>query len=50
MDYNNAIKYIEDHWNLVGTTTEKGLKIGKLIIVPSNEKSRERFFSSYLIY
>jgi hypothetical protein len=49
MDYNNAIKYIEDHWNLVGTTTEKGLKIGKLIIVPSNEKSRERFFSSYLI-
>lgn len=44
MDYNNAIKYIEDHWNLVGTTTEKGLKIGKLIIVPSNEKVEKDSF------
>ena len=49
MDYNNAVKYKEEHINLVGTTTDKGLKIGKIIIVPSDEGNREKFFSSYLI-
>lgn len=49
MDYNNAVKYKEENIKLVGTITDKGLKIGKLIIVPSDEGNREKFFSSYLL-
>lgn len=49
MNYNNAVKYKKENDNLVGRTTDKGLKIGKLIIVPADEENREKFFSSYLI-
>lgn len=47
MNYSDAIKFREDNESLIGTTTDKGLKIGKLMIVPSDEESRRKFFSSY---
>lgn len=49
MKYSEAQEYIKDNKNLIGTTTARGLNIGKLIIVPSNENSRSKFFSSYLL-
>lgn len=49
MNYSEALEFKKQNANLVGTTTERGLKIGKLIIVPANEKDRNKFFSSYLL-
>lgn len=49
MTYSEAIEYKNNNAGLIGTSTERGLKIGKIIIVPSNEYERERFFSSFLL-
>lgn len=49
MTYSEAIEYKKNHVGLIGTSTERGLKIGKIIIVPSNENEREKFFSSFLL-
>lgn len=49
MTYSEAVKYKIDNVGLIGTSTERGLKIGKIIIVPSNESEREKFFSSFLL-
>lgn len=48
MNYSEALDFKKQNANLVGTITNKGLKIGKLIIVPENENDRNMFFSSYL--
>lgn len=50
MDYSEALEFKEQNANLIGTTTERGLKIGKLIIVPANENNRNKFFSSFLLH
>lgn len=47
MNYSEAIQFIQNNSQLIGTTTERGLKIGKLIIVPVDEINRNQFFSSY---
>lgn len=47
MNYSEAIQFIQNNSQLIGTTTERGLKIGKLIIVPVDEVKRNKFFSSY---
>lgn len=48
MNYSEALDFKKQNANLVGTITNRGLKIGKLIIVPENENDRNMFFSSYL--
>ena len=50
MDYSEALEFKKQNTNLIGTTTDRGLKIGKLIIVPANENNRNKFFSSYLLH
>ena len=47
MDYSEAIKFRNDKECLIGTKTDKGLKIGQLLIVPADEGDRRKFFSSY---
>ena len=47
MDYSEAIKYRNENENLIGTKTDKGLKIGQLLIVPADDEDRRKFFSSY---
>lgn len=49
MNYSEALKFIQDNNRLIGTTTESGFKIGKLVIVPTDEVKRNKFFSSYLL-
>ena len=49
MNYSEAIKFIQNNSQLIGTTTERGLKIGKLIVVPVDEVKRNKFFSSYFL-
>lgn len=49
MNYSEALEYIKANISLLGTTTDRGLKIGKMIIVPADENNRSKFFSSYLI-
>lgn len=44
MNYSEAIQFIQNNSQLIGTTTERGLKIGKLIIVPVDEIKRNLFF------
>lgn len=48
MNYSEALDFKKQNANLIGTTTNKGLKIGKLIIVPENEDDRNKFFSTFL--
>lgn len=48
MNYSEALDFKKQNANLIGTTTNRGLKIGKLIIVPENENDRNKFFSTYL--
>ena len=50
MNYSEALEFKEQNANLIGTTTDRGLKIGKLIIVPANENERNKFFSSFLLH
>ena len=50
MDYSEAIKFLNDNENLIGTKTDKGLKIGKLLVVPANEEDRRKFFSYYFFH
>ena len=47
MDYSEAIKFRNDKECLIGTKTDKGLKIGQLLILPADEGDRRKFFSSY---
>ena len=47
MDYSEAIKFRNDNEYLIGTKTDKGLKIGQLLIVPADDEDRRKFFSSY---
>lgn len=47
MTYLEALNFIKENADIVGTTTDRGLKIGKLIVVPSDGDNREKFFSSY---
>ena len=47
MDYSEAIKFLNDNETLIGTKTDKGLKIGKLLVVPANEGDRRKFCSNY---
>lgn len=49
MNYSEAIKFIQNNSQLIGTTTERGLKIGKLIIVPVDKVKRDKFFSSFFL-
>lgn len=49
MIYSEALEFIKANANLLNTTTERGLKIGKMIIVPADERNRNKFFSSYLL-
>ena len=48
MNYSEALEFKKLNGYLIGTTTDRGLKIGKLIIVPENEDDRNKFFSTYL--
>ena len=45
--YSEAIKFRNDNEYLIGTKTDKGLKIGQLLILPADEGDRRKFFSSY---
>lgn len=47
MTYLEALNFIKENADIVGTTTDRGLKIGKLIVVPSDGDNREKFFSTY---
>lgn len=49
MNYSEALNYIQNNKQLIGTTTDRGLKIGKLIVVPADEVKRKKFFTSYLL-
>ena len=40
MDSSEAIKFRNDKECLIGTKTDKGLKIGQLLIVPADEGDR----------
>lgn len=47
MTYSEAIEYKNKNADLIGTT-DRGVKVGKLIIVPSDKEEQERFLESYL--
>lgn len=49
MNYSEALEFKVQNAHLVGSITNRGLKIDKLIIVPSNENDRNNFFSSFLL-
>lgn len=48
MTYSEAIKYKESKMNLIGTKDSKGFNIDEILVVPSNETERNKFFESYL--
>lgn len=48
MKYEDAIKIKNTNKHLIGTISNKGFTIDEIIIVPSKEESRNRFFSLYL--
>lgn len=48
MNYSEALDFKKQNAHLIGTTTDRGIKIGKLIIVPENEHDRNKFFYSFL--
>lgn len=47
MTYLEAVECKKRNQNLIGTS-DRGCKVGKIIIVPSNEEDRDKFLSSYL--
>ena len=49
MTYEEALILKRQKSNLIGTVDEKGFTIGEILIVPTNEKSRNDFFMSYLL-
>lgn len=49
MTYEEALILKKQKSNLIGTVDEKGFTIGEILIVPTNEKSRNDFFMSYLL-
>lgn len=48
MTYKQALEWIEANKQLIGTETEKGMKIGELVAVPVDPKDKEAFIRSYI--
>lgn len=48
MKYSEALKVREENLSLIGTKSEKGLTFNEILVVPTDEKERERFFQNYL--
>jgi hypothetical protein len=49
MKYSKAILLKEKNKNLIGTTDERGFKVGDLIILPSDNSLQNRFLRYYLM-
>lgn len=48
MTYSDAIKWREDHLQMIGNIDQKGFVVSELIIVPSNTNDRDEFIRNYL--
>ena len=48
MKYSDALRVREENLSLIGSMSEKGLTFNELLVVPSDEKEREKFFQNYL--
>lgn len=49
MTFTEALQLVERKKNLIGTTTEKGLLIDLIIIVPTDKELREKFVRSLMV-
>lgn len=48
MDYNTAQELRAQNLHLIGTTDEKGFKIGDIIIIPSDACEQKLFFQTFI--
>lgn len=48
MTYEDAVKLRSKNEFRIGSINDKGFYIGEIIIVPSNEDNRNKFFRQYL--
>lgn len=48
MTFTEALQLVERKKSLIGTTTEKGLLIDLIIIVPTDKEQREKFVRSLM--
>lgn len=49
MTFPEALQLVERKKSLIGTTTEKGLLIDLIIIVPTDKEQREKFVRSLMV-
>ena len=49
MTFTQALQLIERKKNLIGTTTDKGLLIDLILVVPTDTKLREQFIDNLMI-
>ncbi len=50
MTYKEALGLKNNRINLIGQVDEKGFIIGELLILPSDNQLRTKFFQAYLTY
>lgn len=49
MKIEDARKKVQIYRNLIGTVDDKGFSIDTILIVPHDEKKRQRFFNNYVL-
>lgn len=49
MKIEDARKKVQTYKNLIGTVDDKGFSVDTILIVPHDEKNRQRFFNNYVL-
>lgn len=49
MKIEDARKKVQTYRSLIGTVDDKGFSVDKILIVPHDEKKRQRFFNNYVL-
>ena len=49
MKIEDARKKVQTYKSLIGTVDDKGFSVDRILIVPHDEKNRQRFFNNYVL-
>lgn len=49
MNFAEALKIANSNENIIGTTTDSGVEIDTILIVPVDEKERDHFFGTLML-
>lgn len=49
MKIEDARKKVQTYKSLIGTVDDKGFSVDTILIVPHDEKNRQRFFNNYVL-